>query len=169
MNTDKRTVTPALRHDELYYLRLRGDSALVPVASLGKKVQDRTRDIQFYAKYLNSIKKRYHVIFVTIDNHFSGYAWDDLFLLGSELTKVKVKFKGFKERKPAGLFPRKKEVKKIREKKGEEQIREKTEVEQINKKKDVKIKKIDVDKADVEDEKSDLETEKIDMEIKNPE
>lgn len=108
MNTDKRTVTPALRHDELFYLRLRGDISLVPVASLGKKVQDRDRDIQFYAKYLNSIKKRYHVIFVTIDNHFSGYAWDDLFFMGKELTKLKTKFKGFSKRIPE--VPGKKKV-----------------------------------------------------------
>ena len=107
MNTDKRTVTPALRHDELFYLRLRGDSSLVSVASLGKKTQDRDRDIQFYAKYLNSIKKRYHVIFVTIDNHFSGYAWDDLFFLGEELTRLKAKFKGFKDRIPEGMRKKK--------------------------------------------------------------
>ena len=157
LNTDKRTVTPAL----------------VPVASLGKKVQDRNRDLQFYAKYLSSIKKRYHVIFVTIDNHFSGYAWDDLLFLGSELHKTKTRFKGFMEKNPP---QRKKEVQ--RRKAGKDKAKkipeasDEKDVEELTEKRDTKEKSDGKEKSKesaTAEEKTDIEsgkdTEEKDAEV----
>ena len=99
INTDKRTVPPAIRHPEVNFLRLRGDPSVVPVDSFGKNIIDRQRDIDFYAMYLKSLQKSYKVIFVTIDNHFSGNAWKDAQNLADAMRKQKVKFRGFHEQK----------------------------------------------------------------------
>lgn len=95
VNTDKLLVPASHRHQEVFYLRLRGSTSLVPKEAIGKKVIDRQNDIKYWAKYLRNLSKRHKMVFIIFDNHFSGNAFLDAVALAQELKGGNVKFKGF--------------------------------------------------------------------------
>ncbi len=116
ISTDKRIVVPKMRHPDIFYLRLRGDYSLVPEKKIGTRVINRDNDIKYYAKYLKSLRKRYKMIYVTVDNHFSGNCIEDAFQLGTELRAINVRFKGFSDRTSPLLKPKSNRKRKIKQK-----------------------------------------------------
>ncbi|MHA2501918.1 MAG: DUF72 domain-containing protein [Candidatus Kariarchaeaceae archaeon] len=95
VGSDKKPVPSLMKDPSLFYLRLAGDRRIVPVSSLGVQTLDRSQDIRFWADHLSYLNRRTKSIFVAVDNHFSGNALSDIYLLGEELKRRKLKYEGF--------------------------------------------------------------------------
>lgn len=95
VGNDRRPIPSLMRDPEVYYLRLLGDRRTVPKSSFGKQALDRNDDIKFWAQHLKFVDKSTKIVFVTVDNHFSGSATDDAYLMADWFEKLNVKYKGF--------------------------------------------------------------------------
>ena len=99
LSTDKRPVSILGDKSEIYYLKLSGDTRIIPKQEFGKTYFPREAEIKQWANHLKVKYKRYKRIYVAIGNHFSGNAVDDAYNLAKELKKYnKVEVNGFQDR-----------------------------------------------------------------------
>lgn len=96
VSTDKRPISATTRNENVYYLRLMGDKNLVPAKQFGKIELDRRDDIKYWANHLKFLNKKHKMVYVAIDNHFSGNSAKDAIALSKELKRLKVKYEGFR-------------------------------------------------------------------------
>lgn len=92
VNSERQLVPYQMRDPDVFYLRLAGDKDIVPTSTFGNTKLDKNRDIEYWAKYLKALQKKHKLIYVSIDNHFSGDAYMDLQYLAAQLKKLHVEF-----------------------------------------------------------------------------
>jgi uncharacterized protein YecE (DUF72 family) len=97
VGNDRRPIPALMRDPQLYYIRLLGDKRTVPRSEFGEDPMDRDADIKFWAEHMQFLNKNHDAIFVTIDNHFSGHAVEDAYLLANKLKQLNIKTKGFQK------------------------------------------------------------------------
>ncbi len=101
VSTDKRPISAVARNQDIYYLRLLGDRNLVPSKEIGKLEISRDNDIKYWANHLEFLSKKHKLVYVAIDNQFSGNSAKAAISLSRELNRLKVDYKGFKVKSKA--------------------------------------------------------------------
>ncbi|MCH8907696.1 MAG: DUF72 domain-containing protein [Candidatus Heimdallarchaeota archaeon] len=97
LSTDRRPIVSQMSNPDIYYLRLQGDTGLIPTKDFGKVHFPRKNDLKHWATHLKFRYKRHKKIFVAIDNHFSGNSTTDGYQLSEQLMTQQVKkFYGFR-------------------------------------------------------------------------
>ncbi|MCE7736686.1 MAG: DUF72 domain-containing protein [Candidatus Heimdallarchaeota archaeon] len=98
LNNDRRAVGSSMNNPEIYYLKLAGDTRLIPKKDFGTTYFPRDRDIKHWSSHLKFKAKRHKKIFVSFDNHFSGDSTKDAYMMSNALKDMKIKFTGFNDR-----------------------------------------------------------------------
>lgn len=96
LNSDRRPIGSSMSNPDFYYLKLSGDSRLIPKKEFGKIYFPRDGDIKQWANHLKFKSKRHKRIYVAIDNHFSGDSTKDAYMISNALKDMKIKSNGFK-------------------------------------------------------------------------
>jgi uncharacterized protein YecE (DUF72 family) len=98
LNSDRKPIGSSMSNPEIYYLKLSGDTRIIPKKSFGVTYFPRDADIKHWSGHLKFKSKRHKKIFVSIDNHFSGDSTKDAYMLSTALQDVKIKVNGFTNR-----------------------------------------------------------------------
>ncbi|MHA2099878.1 MAG: DUF72 domain-containing protein [Candidatus Kariarchaeaceae archaeon] len=98
LNSDRKPVGSSMSNPNLYYLKLSGDTRIIPKKSFGTTYFPRDGDIKHWSNHLKFKSKRHKKIFVSIDNHFSGDSTKDGYMLSTAIQDNKVKITGFTNR-----------------------------------------------------------------------
>lgn len=95
LNSDRKPIGSSMSNPEIYYLKLSGDSRIIPTKDFGNTYFPRDADIKHWTSHLKFKAKRHKNIFISIDNHFSGNSTKDAYMLSTALLANKIKCIGF--------------------------------------------------------------------------
>ncbi|MFV2014156.1 MAG: DUF72 domain-containing protein [Candidatus Heimdallarchaeota archaeon] len=96
LNSDRKPIGSSMSNPEFYYLKLAGDTRIIPKKEFGQLYFPREEDLKHWSNHLKFKSKRHKNIFVSIDNHYSGDSTKDAYLLSNTLTNMKIQINGFK-------------------------------------------------------------------------